>query len=320
MLSDDDYEIKEMELKLGTRARALAGAGSADDPFKFNEEEEPGISSLVLEYTGYLKARVDLRLNDVQRLQRGQELCDRMIDFLLAHTHAVQYELRRSVLSRVIVLPSTFGERLVSLAMGHDLGEGASTVNFMLQRLSMYNLEEIWNASLLLVPVQVSHHWILMVVTNPFQAVSQETSRPGVHSVIPRELKPDREPFTILLLNSTPRYVPKVISKLPEQMRKFLELSWFKLKLSSLEFVNWYPVKCPEQFDSISCGLHVVHNAEVMMREGIADRLRKASQKVLGISPSEWRSIFNPTLMQAETYRTMKLAIVQQEIAVYQGQ
>lgn len=43
----------------------------------------------MLEYTGYLKARVDLRLNDLLRLQRGEELCDRMIDFLLAYVLTV---------------------------------------------------------------------------------------------------------------------------------------------------------------------------------------------------------------------------------------
>lgn len=39
-----------------------------------------------------------------------------------------------------------------------------------------------------------------------------------------------------------------------------------------------HALKCPEQIDSISCGLHVVHNAEVLMREGAAESLRKAAQ------------------------------------------
>ncbi|KIO26895.1 hypothetical protein M407DRAFT_23837 [Tulasnella calospora MUT 4182] len=311
--SDDG--IEEIVLKPKAQTGTSTGDGSANNPFTFNEEVEPSVSPLVLEYSGYLKARLHLRRNDVQRLQGGEELCDRMIDFLLAHAHAVQYELRRSALSRVIVLPSAFGERLASLAMGHARFKGDTPVDFMMERLSMYALDEIWGATLLLVPVQVNHHWILIAVTNPLQAISRETFQRGVHDVIPGELKPDREPFTILLLNSAPQYALNVISKLPAQMRLFLELSWFKLKGSSLEFVNWYPVKCPEQFDSISCGLHVVHNAEVMMREGIAGRVRKASQKVIAMSPSEWCRIFNPTLMQSETYRTLKLAVVQQEAA-----
>lgn len=107
----------------------------------------------------------------------------------------------------------------------------------------MYTLEEIWDASLLIVPVQISHHWILMAVTNPSQALSQESSPHRVHDEIPGELKPDSEPFTILLLNSAPQFSPNVVTKLPAQMKRFLELTWLKLRLSSLEFVNWYEVK-----------------------------------------------------------------------------
>ncbi|KAG9044325.1 hypothetical protein FS837_008341 [Tulasnella sp. UAMH 9824] len=155
----------------------------------------------------------------------------------------------------------------------------------------MYTLQEIWSASLLLIPIQITHHWLLAAVTNPCQAVSREASREGLHDVIPGELKPDREPFTILLLNSSPQYAASTVSKLPAQLRRFLELTWFKLKSSTLEFVNSYPVKCPEQIDSISCGLHVVHNAEILMREGTAEQVRKAAQSLFTF-------IFQPTAIR----------------------
>lgn len=34
---------------------------------------------------------------------------------------------------------------------------------------------------------------------------------------------------------------------------------------------------------------------------------------------SEWNSIFQPHIMQGEVYRNLKLAVVQQEIAAYEG-
>lgn len=147
------------------------------------------------------------------------------------------------MLSRVIVFPSTFGERIAYLATAHTLNERDSGIDFMMQRLTMYTLQEIWSASLLLIPIQVNHHWLLVAVTNPCQAVSQDVPREGLHNVMPGELKPDREPFTILLLNSSPQYAASTVSKLPAQIRTFLELTWFELRSSALEFVNSYPVK-----------------------------------------------------------------------------
>lgn len=107
----------------------------------------------------------------------------------------------------------------------------------------MYTFEEIWEASLLLVPVPINRHWVLIAVTNLCKAISRDFSRPGCHDVAPGELKPDREPFTMLLFDSSPLYQAKSTSKLPAQLRKFLEWSWRKLKRTSLEYANWSPVR-----------------------------------------------------------------------------
>lgn len=42
------------------------------------------IDCSVIRYRGYLRAEHDVRITDVQRLNEGRELCDRMVDFLLA--------------------------------------------------------------------------------------------------------------------------------------------------------------------------------------------------------------------------------------------
>lgn len=160
-----------------------------------------------------------------------------------SHTHAVQYELRRSAVSKVIVFPTGFGERLASSVRGGDEDRGDSFVEALERRVAMYTLEEIWKASLLLVPIPIERHWILMAVTNPYKAVPRGTSRPEDHTVSPGELKPDREPFAILVLNSAPLYKAKAISKLPTQLRKFLEVGWCKLKGTSLEYTNWSSVR-----------------------------------------------------------------------------
>lgn len=111
------------------------------------------------------------------------------------------------------------------------------------RRIAMYPSEEIWNATLLLAPIQIQHHWVLIAVTNPFKAVSQESNLPKAHGLLAGELKPDREPFTMLLFNSAPLYAPKAIQNIPILMRRFLEFSWSKLKSSPLEFVNWSVVR-----------------------------------------------------------------------------
>ncbi|KIO29008.1 hypothetical protein M407DRAFT_6486 [Tulasnella calospora MUT 4182] len=315
----DDYEIEGEdledvspvtgEIESSGGALRLSGLGQAHSPHSFNEVFDPKPSPLVLRYRGYLKAEHDLRIEDVQRLKSGGEICDRMVDFLLAHAHAVQYELRRSTLSRVIIFPTGFGECLVSSIGDIEVTEDSSRLESMLRRVAMYKLEEIWEASLLLVPVPISRHWILIAITNPCKANAKDSSRSGVHDLAPGELKPDREPFTILLLNSAPLHSTKSISKVPITVRKFLEFSWRKLKSTSLEFVDWSSVRCPEQFDSVSCGLHVVRNSEILMREGIAEKIRRASQPfqpVSHLSPTTLRTLPS-TKGHMESFNTSNL-------------
>lgn len=160
-----------------------------------------------------------------------------------SHAHAVQYERRRALLSRVIVLPTGFGECLMSLANPHASFQEDRHLASVQRRIAMYPGDEIWNATLLLAPIQIQHHWILIAVSNPFKAVSRESKLPEAHDLLPGELKPDREPFTMLVFNSAPLYAPKTIQNILILMRRFLEFSWSKLKSSPLEFVNWSAVR-----------------------------------------------------------------------------
>ncbi|KAG8902565.1 hypothetical protein FRC00_002449 [Tulasnella sp. 408] len=242
--SEDASPLVDM-IEHGGGPLRLSGLGHANSPYSFSEEFDPKLSPRVLQYKGYLKAKHDLRIEAVQRLQNGMHMPSNM----------------------------NSGDPPYQRA-----SEDASQLESMLRRVAMYKLEEIWEASLLLVPVPINRHWILIAVTNPCKSIAKDSSRSGAHDIAPGELKPDREPFTILVLNSAPLYTIKSISKIPIRLRAFLEFTWRKLKSTSLEFVDWFPVRCPEQSDSVSCGLHVVRNSEILMREGVAEAIRRASQ------------------------------------------
>lgn len=140
------------------------------------------------------------------------------------------------------MLPTAFGECLKSLLNRREDVKENTLLELAQRRLAMYSLEEIWSATLLLAPIEVNNHWVLVAVTNPFKALPHQSSI-SVPDVLPGELKPDREPFTMLLFNSAPLYEPKTVRKIPNIMRNFLGFSWQKLKSSSLEFVDCFTVR-----------------------------------------------------------------------------
>lgn len=197
----------------------------------------------------------------------------------------------------VLILPSLLGQGLVSL----DKASGPDDLDCELQRLHLqhvpYGLDRVWGSGLLIIPVQIKSQHALLVVTNARLATSQCEPARCVHEVLPGHSKPDRMPFAVLFLTSAPFPKAKEEMGLSSVVRRYLALLWRWYRGSDLEFVDWlsvkvrliYPDTCTSRIDAAypksprqevisESGLYLVHNAEVVMRPGTADRIRQASQ------------------------------------------
>lgn len=99
-------------------------------------------------------------------------------------------------------------------------------------------------------------------------------------------------------------------------------------------------LKSPRQEVVSESGLHLAHNAEVIMRPGAADRVRQAGQvcgfdsgwpvrsingfnttksqkSVLHMSQTEWCAIFRPQFMRGNSFRRWNVKVVEQEAEVW---
>ncbi|KAG8963452.1 hypothetical protein FRC05_004725 [Tulasnella sp. 425] len=273
---------------------------------------------LLLHYHGYLEIDVDVLHLDLTKLREGNEVSDRMLTFLLLQSHGVSHEAFRWRPDEVLILPCVFGSGLMAL----DENASPADVHSMLLRLHSqtvsYTLEQIWHSTLLLIPVRIECQNVLLAISNAQLAISRSASARRIHEVLHGHSKPDREPFAILFLNSAPFSKPRRLPKLTFLIRKYLDVLWKQLYGSDLEFIDWVDIKVPCQDIISDGGLHVVHNAEVLMRPGVTDRLRQAHQHIYQIKMKEWYSIFNPLLMRGDFYRHRKVMVVEQEAQLWQ--
>lgn len=171
-----------------------------------------------------------------------------------SQAHAVAYEHHRALLSSVLVFPTSFGRSLLpSIPAGgsaaapstHDAIQSANA------EITAYPARRIWAASILLIPIHLCYQWVLIAVTNLFDAVPRDYIGPRINDVLPGDSKPDRSPFTILVLNSGRSARTKAFLEVPQRVRSFLELSWEQYRGTKLEFVDSFTVKVcfPDRFN-----------------------------------------------------------------------
>ncbi|KAG8933460.1 hypothetical protein FRC01_009128 [Tulasnella sp. 417] len=247
------------------------------DEQNLTSSSNPG--SPFLTYRGYLNIDHTVYTFEFEKLRSGRDVSPSIIDVLLAQAHAVAYEHNRTLMSNRLIFPTSFGRSLLASTSNADPAVSPDEgIVPALEAIAAYPSHRIWQSSTLLIPFQHSYQWILVAVTNLVEAVSQDFVGPRLHDVLHGDSRPDRTRFTILVLSSSRLIKNKSLTQIPQRVRAFLNLSWEQLRGTKLEFVDFFIVKCPEQEESVGSGLHVVHNAELLMRPGVAEDIRKVAQ------------------------------------------
>lgn len=165
-----------------------------------------------------------------------------------SQAHAVAYEHHRALISNVIILPSSFGRTLLGSLPGGGSAPAPSpdlveAVQSAQNEIRPYPTRQIWKSSMLLIPLRLQYQWVLVAVTNLFEAVSRDYVGPRVHDVLPGDSKPDRAPFSILVLNSSRLKKNKLCTEIHRRVSAFLELSWEHYRGTKLEYVDLFSVK-----------------------------------------------------------------------------
>ncbi|KAG8963810.1 hypothetical protein FRC00_004999 [Tulasnella sp. 408] len=213
----------------------------------------------------------------------------------------------------IIVLPTTFGE---AFEPGKEIPLPNDVLARAHDRISRYHTM-FWSSRLIIVPLQRNHHWVLAVVTNPYVATAQDTVRPPSQIPVEGDIQPDQQPFSILLLNSWVR--SPSIDFMSQCLRSYLNYSFNAIQGGELQYVYSYQTKCPRQVDGVSCGLHLIRNAEIMMDLSKAERVRKGAQGVRKLHQIEYEEIFRPAEAASDTQRSIYVASLQQHIRLYES-
>lgn len=156
------------------------------------------------------------------------------------------------------------------------------------EAVSMYSECRIWKSSLLLIPLQIQYHWMIVAVTNLFDALSCDYLGPRMHDVLPGDLKPDYTPFSILLFNSGRSMKNSTFFEIFRCIRAFLESSWGEYRQTRLEFVDCFTVKvsCTNRMYS---PLHQAHtHSFVVLTAGRALWQRSSCSTSWGTSYVAW--------------------------------
>ncbi|KAG8919527.1 hypothetical protein FRC01_001244 [Tulasnella sp. 417] len=242
-------------------------------------ETDPDQESKLLRYRGYLGIDVKVLNSDLATLRKGSNVSAHMVDFLLHRSHTVAHEAFQWRSTEVLVFPCAFTRGLLAI----DEQGSPVNVEHHLQRLhsqvTTLSLAQIWASSLILLPAQFGGQYVLLAVTNACLAISRSDPARSIHDVLPGHSKPDREPFAILFLSSTSVLEARSLERIKYLIVQYLQLLWKWECGADLEFVDWVDVECPVQDVIEEGGLHVVHHAEVLMKPGVADRLRQAYQR-----------------------------------------
>ncbi|KAG8963076.1 hypothetical protein FRC05_004934 [Tulasnella sp. 425] len=232
----------------------------------------PEPDRVILSYSGYLKYPLDLTEADVNRLRRCEELNDRGIDVLLAIAHADAVEKGDIGENDVVVLPTAFEE---SFQYVKDTPMPLETFARAHERIKKYH-SIFWGSRLILVPLQRGGHWFLAVITNAQLAQARNAVQVPPQEPNEGDSQPDQHPFGILILNSWVRNAD--VEFMAECLKGYLAHSWNAIQGGKLQYVYTYYPKCPRQMDGVSCGLHIVRNAEIMMELATAEKVRKGAQ------------------------------------------
>ncbi|KAG9044755.1 hypothetical protein FS837_007579 [Tulasnella sp. UAMH 9824] len=285
---------------------ALVQVHSTGQPFNattsrsHNDEPAPcnpaSISSF-LHYRGYLDIDHTVHTFEYDKLRSRCDVSPSIVDVLLAQAHAVAYEDHRTLMSNVIVFPTSFGRSLLASLPNDDPAVSSrEAITPALQAVAAYPARRIWRSSTLLIPFQHSYQWILVAVTNLVEAVSRDFVGPRLHDVLQGEAKPDRNRFTILVLSSSRLVKSKSLIQIAQHVKVFLNLSWEQLHGTKLEFVDIFLVKCPEQEES--------------GWQRIFGKLRRG---VRSITPRASLELFEAAVMRGPSYRRLKVQVLDQE-------
>lgn len=244
-----------------------------------------------------------------------------------SHAHAKAYEGRPLQLAKVIVFPSAFYG-----ALGHgkpsEGGDPDQEFELAYKTVSEYD-DRVWDSSLIIIPANFADHWIIIAVFNASIASASSAIPSPLSRPPPGEDRVDRSPFCIVTFNSTGPTKSARVSI----VRRYLEFHWQKLFATELQYaeiwkgtvgclcLRWHSSfspdvlpQCPFQIDVVSCGLHSVYHAEVLMRATVAEALRKDAQvrpavnahRLIRLTTQPIRSLYESSQeTRSQTYLTI---------------
>ncbi|KAG8958280.1 hypothetical protein FRC00_002882 [Tulasnella sp. 408] len=220
---DSDYDGEAL------RDEELARVG-ASSPISVDNLHTPPPTGVILRYQGYLDYLHELNQSDLDALQNGDELNDRVIDVLMAMTHAQMREDQPVTTADTLVLPTSFGAALLGA-----LGEKSSVtaITQASQRISRYH-EKFWNSNLVLIPLQHRRHWVLAAVTNLHLARDRTVVKPPSQVPDMKDARPDNA-FSV--------------SPVIELLKEFLRYLWSAIHGGVLEYFDAHNVKGIRKLD-----------------------------------------------------------------------
>ncbi|KIO17574.1 hypothetical protein M407DRAFT_32741 [Tulasnella calospora MUT 4182] len=283
----------------------------APSPISVDGLDTPPPMGVILRYSGYLDLVHEVTQSDLDALLSGGELNDRAIDVLMAMAHAQIREDQPDTMADTLVLPTSFSGALLDA-----LGERGSitAIAHASQRISQYH-EKFWKSKLILIPVQHKRHWILVALANPHLARDRSMVKPPSQVTRRKDIRPDDHPFCILVFNSLQKAWS--VAPLIELLKESIRYLWSAICGGVLEHVDSHNVKCPQQLDTVSCGLYIIGFAESLMRAGVSERIRRSAQGVRIIDHAEYDDIFKPSDLSSATFRQMKGSLLQQEADLF---
>lgn len=225
----------------------------------------------ILEYDGYLKHTVNVRLSDYQLLQGEHELNDVILDMLIrsvlahgsaewlgysrlapfhdSHAYAQAFEDSPDAVSEALVFPTSFFIQLKAKTRPESTQQSQFEKAHSI--VSHYD-RFVWRSSVILIPAQVDRRWVLLVVCNAGEAKSSQHVLPPRQFIEAGDRKPDNRRFCILSLDPEGRSQ----SKLRSLTREYLKYDYMRMTGNELEFVEDFEARVSLCFQN--CGDHTL--------------------------------------------------------------
>ncbi|XP_065295841.1 sentrin-specific protease 7-like [Dermacentor albipictus] len=210
------------------------------------ESELSSSSEIILTYPSPgVRGALEIRTRDLDRLLPGACLNDTIIEF---GSKTIFHEVLSEELGRATHL---FGPHFYACLTG---GLGASA----LERVSRWTRSvDVFTKDYIVVPVNVSNHWILAIICFAGRA-------------LPHEQPPHESPNAYMLVFDSLRGYIKNLEEIARNLRGYLSEEWKRKRESVLVFTEantpLYVPQTPQQTNNTDCGVYVLMNMEAFFR------------------------------------------------------